>query len=175
MEWMLAWFVFGSLAAHEISGLSTSPGGGPVLAILYGVAGLVGLVMMIRRAIRRARAAQLYPSLAISLLGTALCVWLLQQRMVPPAWAGSFFVAAGLLALSSCAILGGIVLAWRRREALRDRRSRELRASERQRLLERDASSPLHQLVAELENPPIEDEADLLPPRPPRAPRARRA
>lgn len=164
---MLAWLVFGSLAANEIGGLSTSRGSGPALAILYGAAGLLGLVMMIRRAVRRARAAHLYPSFGIGVFGTASCVWLLQQRMVPPIWAGSFVAAAGLLALSSCAILGGAVLAWRRREAVRDRRSRELRTSERQRLLERDTSSSLYQLVAELENPPIEDDADLLPARAP--------
>lgn len=171
---MIAWLVFGMLAANEVNGLAAQPGHGPALAIFYGAAGLAGIGMMVRRAIRRARPSHLYLPLGVSLLGIALVTWLLRKHDIPPAWAGTFVLTAGFLALSSCAVSVGAIFAWRRRGAARDRHSRVVRDSERQRLLERDLSSPVHQLVAELENPPIEAEADLLAPRLPRSRGARR-
>lgn len=171
MGWLIAWLAFGMLAAYELSGLSARTGGGPALAIFYGAAGLGGIVMLVRRAVRRAHPAQLLAPFGLGLLGVALSTWLLHRRAVPPNWTGTFVMAAIFLALSSCVVSIGAIVAWRRREAVRDRRNRVIRESERQRLLERDPSSPLNRLVAELDDPPFEDEADLLPPRPPTRPK----
>ena len=154
-------------AAHEIGALSARAGGEAALVILYGAAAMLGLAMLLRRAVRRARPVHLLPSLGVSLLGIALLAGLLRQRVLPPDWASTLIAAASFFALSSGVLTIGAILTWRQRERLRDRRSNDARASERQRLLERDASGPLQHVFEELENPPIDDEAGLLAPRPP--------
>lgn len=166
--WMVVWLVFGMLAAHEFSGLATDPESDSALTVFYAVAGLAGLGMMLRRSVRTKHPARLYPPLALSLAGLGIFALLVYQRKAPPDWVSTLVAAAGFLALSACAAAIGAVIAWRRREAERDRRSRETEAWERRRLLERTTSSPIEQIIVELENPPIENDADLLPPRPPK-------
>ncbi|MDM0104610.1 hypothetical protein QTH97_06690 [Variovorax sp. J22R24] len=168
MGWLGVWLVFGMLAAQEISGLSTQPASDPALVVFYGVAGLFGLGMMVRRAVRRRHPAHLYAPLALSMAGLAVVALLMYEGKVPPEWINTLVAVAGFLAFSACAASAGAVIAWRRREADRDRRSRETQAWERRRLLERTSSGPIQQFIAELENPPVEDDADLLPPRPPK-------
>lgn len=168
MGWLGVWLVFGLLAANEISGLSTKPGSDPALAVSYAVAGVFGLGMMVRRSVRRRQPARLYPPLALSLVGLAIFALLIYQRKAPPDWISAIVAAASFLAFSACAVSIGAFIAWRRREADRDRRIRETQDWERRRVLERSPSGPTQQFIAELENPPIEDDADLLPPRPPK-------
>ncbi|MDM0077693.1 hypothetical protein QTH90_25020 [Variovorax sp. J2P1-59] len=168
MGWLGVWLIFGMLAAQEISGLATQPGSEPALALVYGVVALFGLGMMLRRSVRRRHPAHLYPPLVLSLAGLGIFALLIYERKVPPDWMNTIVTAAGFLAFSACTASIGAVLAWRRREADRERRDRETEAWERRRLLERTSSGPTQQFIAELENPPIENDDDLLPPRPPR-------
>jgi len=168
MAWLSVWLVCGMLAANEISGLATKPGSGPALAVLYSVAGVFGLGMMVRRSVRRRHPARLYLPLALSLAGLGILALLIYERKAPPDWIGTIVAAAGFLAFSACTALIGAFIAWRRREADRDRRMRETQDWERRRVLERTTSGPTHQFIAELENPPVEDDADLLPARPPK-------
>lgn len=168
MGWLGVWLVFGVLAAQGVSGLATQSGSPPALLVFYGAAGLFGLGMMVRRSVRRRRPAQLFLPLALSLAGTGILALLIRQGKVPPDWIDTFVAAAGFLAFSACAASVGAVVAWRRRAAASDRRGRETLAWERSRLLDRTSSGPAQQFIAELENPPIEDDRDLLPPRPPR-------
>jgi hypothetical protein len=166
MAWLALWLVFGLWAAREISGIATMPGGTPALAVLYAAASVAGLAMMIRAAVRRRHPKTLYPPLVLSLSGLAIVALLLHQKNAPPDWIGTVVAAGSFLALSACAFSAGAFVAWRRREADRDRRSREDQEWERRRLLEQSSPGSLQDIVAELENPPIEDDADLLPPRP---------
>ncbi|MGJ7506013.1 hypothetical protein [Variovorax sp. GT1P44] len=168
MGWLGVWLVFGLLAAQEIGGLATQSASDPAMVVFYGVAGLFGLGMMVWRSVRRSEPARLYPPLLLSLVALGGLALLLYVRKVPPGWINTLVAASGFLAFSACVISVGAVIAWRRREADSDRRTRETLAWERRSLLERTSSGPTQQFIAELENPPIDDDADLLPPRPPR-------
>ena len=88
-------------AAHEIGALSARAGGEAALVILYGAAVMLGLAMLLRRAVRRARPVHLLPSLGLSLLGIALLAGLLRQRVLPPDRPSTLIAAASFFALSS--------------------------------------------------------------------------
>ena len=103
---------------------------------------LLGLWMMVRRSVRAGRPARLLLPLALSLAGPALIALLIRQRKPAPVWIDTLFVASGFLAFSACVIVIGTVVAWRRREADRDRRHRDMQASARRRLVERPSSGP---------------------------------
>jgi len=163
--WPALWLVFGMLAAHEISMRGTASESHPALAVSYTVAGVLGLWMVVRRSVRAGRPALLLLPLALSLAGPALIALLIRQRKPAPEWIDTLFVASGFLAFSACVILIGTVVAWRRREADRDRRHRDMQASARRRLVERPSSGPIQELAAELEFPPAAEDADLLPAR----------
>ena len=163
--WPALWLVFGMLAAHEISLRGAAPMGDPALAVLYAAAAVSGLWMMVRRSVRAGRPARLLLPLALSLAGPAVIALLVRQRTPPPDWIDTLFVTSIFLVCSACAILIGTVVAWRQREAQRDRRHRDMQAWARHRLVEQPSSGPLQQVVAELEYPPAVEDADLLPAR----------
>ncbi|MDM0034876.1 hypothetical protein QTI33_22270 [Variovorax sp. J22P271] len=163
--WLGSWLVFGMLAAQEIGLRDTASDSEPALAVFYGVVAVLALWMMVRSAVRARRPGRLLLPLALSLAGPAAFAWLLRHRKPAPEWIDALFGASGFLAVSACVILVCIVVAWRRREADRDRRHRDMRASARRRMLERPSTGPLQELAAELEYPPAVDDADLLPAR----------
>jgi peptidoglycan/LPS O-acetylase OafA/YrhL len=163
--WPALWLVCGMLAAREIGMRGTASRSDSALAVFYAVAALLGLWMMVRRSVRAGRPARLLLPLALSLAGPALIALLIRQRKPAPGWIDTLFAASGLLAFSACVILIGTVVAWRRREANRERRHKDMQASARQRLSERRSSGPLQELAAELEFPPAAEDADLLPAR----------
>jgi hypothetical protein len=163
--WPALWLVFGMLAAHEIGMRGTASSTDPVLAVCYAAAASLGLWMMTRRSVRAGRPARLLIPFAISLAGPALIALLIRQTKPPPVWTDTLFVASGFLAFSACVILIATVVAWRRREAGRERRHKDMQASARRRLGELPSSGPMQQFAAELEYPPQVEDADLLPAR----------
>jgi hypothetical protein len=163
--WPALWLVFGMLAAHEIGMRGAASGSNSALAVFYSAVSVLGLWMMVRRSVRAGRPARLLLPLALSLAGPALIALLIRHRKPPPVWIDTLFAASGLLAFSACVILIGTVVAWRRREANRERRHRDMQASTRQRLSERPSSGPIQAFAAELEFPPAAEDADLLPAR----------
>jgi hypothetical protein len=163
--WLALWLVFGMLAAHEIGLRGTASESDPALAVFYAVVAVLALWMMVRRSVRAGRPARLLLPLALSVAGPALIALLTRQQKPPPEWIDTLFATSGFLAFSACVILIGTVVAWRRREADRDRRHRDMQASARQRLVERPSSGPTQQFAAELEYPPEVEDADLLPAR----------
>jgi len=163
--WLGLWLVFGLLAAQKVGLRWTASEIDPALAVLYAALGMWGLWMMVRRSLRARRPGRLALPMALSLAGPAFIALLIHQRKPPPEWIDTLLMACVFLAFSACAIGVGMVVAWRRREADRDRRQRDMQEWERRRLVERPSSGPLQQLVAELEHPPTLEDADLLPAR----------
>lgn len=117
--WLLAWLVFGVLAAYEVGALAMrlDGGWGAVLSPVFLLGSVGSLSVLALRAIRHAQPRNLSAPLAVLLLALLACLWLLYGSGVPAQWVTAVVFGAAysiVCLLVSCAAM---VAAWRRRRA----------------------------------------------------------
>lgn len=138
MGWLLAWLIFGLLAAYEVGELAMHAGSDwtPMRAIAWLVASMTCLVVIAQGAVRRAHRRELRALLGVSLLGLAGCLWGLYGGGVV-GWVAT--AMAGAAYLLACLLIGGaaLFLAWRRQAAHAERLALARIENERERRLER--------------------------------------
>ena len=110
-RWLLAWLVFGLLAAWEVGALAMRAGGdlGAVLSLTYLFCSSMSLGIVALRAIRHVRPAKLYAPIALSLLFLLGCVGALYVIGIPPGWITTAMFGAAYSAIcliASCIALG---------------------------------------------------------------------
>lgn len=117
--WLLAWLIFGLLAAREIGALAMRAGGdwGALLSLAFLVGSVASLSMLAMGAMRLARPSRTYAPIVISLLALLGCLWALYGGNgavvgVTTAMFGAVYSASCLVAAAAT-----MAVAWRKRRA----------------------------------------------------------
>ena len=172
-RWLLAWLVFGLLAAWEVGALAMRADGdwGAVLSLAYLFASAMSLAIVALRAIRHVRPAKLFAPIALSLLMLLACLVALYGIGLPAHWitTGMFGVAYSLICLAASS--AALVVAWRRHSLHQTHLGQAHAERERMHRLEsvRVESAPLAAAGAkrELDLDPLGPDGDfVLPSRP---------
>lgn len=170
--WLLAWLVFGLLAAYEVGALAMRAGGdwNAVLSLAFLVGSVASLSILALGALRLARPAKLYAPIAISLVALLGSLWMLYGHGVPAGWITTAMFGIAYSAICLLASGAAAVAAWRRRRANEARLAEAHAERERRRRLEgvRAETSVLAAAAANSgENDPLGPDSDfVLPTRP---------
>lgn len=171
MAWVLAWLIFGLLAAYEAGELAmhASNEWGSMRALAYLLGSIASLCVIGVRAIRRPAPSKLRAPIAFSLAALLACFWALYGAGHSTGWTTTaMFGAAYSLGclLASCVAW---LIAWRRHR-VHDQHVAQAHADhDRQRRMERirAQTSALAAAAAHREHDPLGAESDFeLPARP---------
>lgn len=137
MGWLLCWLIFGLLAAYEAGGLAMNAGGdwGPIRALAFVVASVLGLGVIAWRAIVSGRPSRLRWVWLLSVAVLAVCLWDLYGSGTG-SWVtvAMFGTAYSLLCLLAASV--AMFLAWRRHRAHEAHKAHEMSQRERHRRMD---------------------------------------
>lgn len=171
MAWVLAWLIFGLLAAYEAGELAmhASNEWGSMRALAYLLGSVVSLCVIAAHAIRRPAPSKLRAPIAFSLAALLACFWALYGSGQATSWttAAMFGAAYSLGCLVACCVLW--LLAWRRHRVHHEHVAQAHADHDRNRRMEsiRAQTSALAAAAANSEHDPLGADSDFeLPARP---------
>jgi len=119
MAWLMAWLIFGLLAAYEAGEIAmhASSEWGAMLALICLGVSIAALCVLAVRAMRNGKPARLRGPLLISLAALAGCLWALYGDDESVDWVTTAMF--GTVYSAACLVTSGVamVLAWRRHRA----------------------------------------------------------
>ena len=170
-RWLLAWLVFGLLAAWEVGALAMRAGGdwGAVLSLAYLFTSAMSLAIVALRAIRHLRPGRLFAPIALSLFALLTCAGALYGIGVPSRWITTAMFGIAYSAICLVASCVALAVAWRRHRVHETHLARAQADRERMRRLEsvRVESASLAAAAAPRGVGPLGSDGDfVLPSRP---------